>query len=153
MISNFRVSLLMEALRCFSWYNLTWKRKVWSWSLVLVAFTAASPPATATLAVPWMSSLNVQYLMKYMVKFRWNINECALRRTCTKGQNIFWPTDGTYLFLYFSRNLKALWLPKSSNWIKVFWPQRFTTACQIGIIEMFKDDRKTGFLRYLVYQD
>lgn len=27
-----------------------------------------------------------------------------------------------YLLLYFSRKRKALWLPKSSNWIKQFWP-------------------------------
>ena len=55
----------------------TWKRKVWSWSLVLVAFTAASTPATATLAVPWMSSLNVQNLhnkVKYIL--RWQIRSC-----------------------------------------------------------------------------
>ena len=64
-----------------------WNRKVWSASLVLVAWSAASTPATATLAVPWMSSLKVQYLLRY-----------------------------------FSRNRKALWLPKSSNWMRVFWP-------------------------------
>ena len=34
-------------------WALTWKRKVWSWRRVFVAFTAASTPATATLAVPW----------------------------------------------------------------------------------------------------
>ena len=39
-----------------------WNRKVWSCNLVLVAFTAAKMPARATLAVPWMSSLKVQYL-------------------------------------------------------------------------------------------
>ena len=33
--------------------HVTWKRKVWSWRRVFVAFTAARTPATATLAVPW----------------------------------------------------------------------------------------------------
>ena len=42
-----------------------WKRKVWSLSFVLVAFRAARMPARATEAVPWMSSLNVQYWLRY----------------------------------------------------------------------------------------
>ena len=64
-----------------------WNKKVWSASLVLVACSEANTPAHATLAVPWMSSLKVQYLLRY-----------------------------------FSRNRKAFWLPKSSNWMRVFCP-------------------------------
>ena len=40
------------------------KRKVLSDSLVLVTLNEAKTPAKATLAVPWISSLNVQYLSR-----------------------------------------------------------------------------------------
>ena len=67
----------------------TWKRKVWSWSLVLVAFTAANTPATATLAVPWMSSLNVQNLHN-KVKYNWTCRKCTLWLTCSDTSQGIW---------------------------------------------------------------
>ena len=60
---------------------------MWSVSFLPLALSAARMPASATLAVPWMSSLKVQYLLRY-----------------------------------FSRNRNAFWLPKSSNWMRVFCP-------------------------------
>lgn len=41
---------------------------MFSFIFFLVTLVAAIRPATATLAVPWMSSLNVQYLSRYLAR-------------------------------------------------------------------------------------
>ena len=64
-----------------------WNKKVWSCNLVFVALTAARMPARATLAVPWISSLKVQYLRQPGL---FHVQDCI-----------------TNLSLYFSRSLKA----------------------------------------------
>lgn len=42
-----------------------WNSIMWSDRRVLVALSEASSPATATEAVPWISSLKVKYLLRY----------------------------------------------------------------------------------------
>ena len=74
----------------------TWKRNVWSVSFLPLALRAARMPASATLAVPWMSSLKVQYLQYSTVQY-------------SQGQY----NTVQYLSRYFSNSRNALFLPKS----------------------------------------
>lgn len=61
---------------------------------------AAIRPATATDAVPWISSLNVQYLSRYL-----------------------------------SKNRKALWFPKSSN-----WNQQYISVCTQYLMKLNNEE-------------
>ena len=67
-------NLFINFRQAIRWVIVTspapWNRKVWSDSFVLVNLNEAKRPATATLAVPWMSSLKVQYLLRYFSRKR-----------------------------------------------------------------------------------
>ena len=84
----------------------TWKRNVWSVSFLPLALSAAKMPASATLAVPWMSSLKVQYLQYSTVQYS-TVQYSTVQYS--KGQY----NKVQYLSRYFSNSRNALFLPKS----------------------------------------
>lgn len=118
-----------------------WNRIVWSESLVFVNLSDANKPATATEAVPWISSLNTTYWSRYFSKNRkalllpkssnWNNT-----RETHRIVNCFrFPSSNTG-YLSFKKKKKSPTRPRGDSsvrvvrrtWISVFWPNRLTTA-------------------------